>query len=45
MLLAFGPTSVARLQPYTGKTVRVRARVSSPARSPLELDLIDAALQ
>ena len=41
MLFAFGPSSAARLQAYAGKTVRVRARVSSPVRSPLELDLID----
>ena len=40
MLLAFGRSSAARLQAYAGKTVRVRARVSSPVRSPLELDLI-----
>jgi copper chaperone CopZ len=41
MLFAFGRTSAARLQAYAGKTLRVRARVSSPLRSPLELDLID----
>jgi copper chaperone CopZ len=40
MLLAFGNTSAGRLQPYIGKTVRVRARVSSTVRSPLQLDLI-----
>jgi copper chaperone CopZ len=40
MPLAFGPGSAARLQAYAGKTVRVHARVSSPLRSPLELDLI-----
>jgi copper chaperone CopZ len=41
MRFAFGPTSAARLQAYAGKTLRLRARVSSPLRSPLELDLID----
>jgi copper chaperone len=40
MLLAFDRSSTARLQAYAGRTVRLRARVSSPVRSPLELDLI-----
>ena len=40
-LLAFSISSASRLQQYSGKTIRARARVSSPVRSPLELDLID----
>ena len=40
-LLAFSSGSASRLQQYSGKTIRARARVSSPVRSPLELDLID----
>jgi len=40
-LLAFTSGSASRLQQYSGKTIRARARVSSPVRSPLELDLID----
>ena len=40
VLLAFGRGSADRLQAYAGRTVRVRARVASPARSPLQLDLI-----
>jgi copper chaperone CopZ len=40
MLLAFSSSSASRLQQYSGKTIRARARVSSPARSPLQLDLI-----
>ena len=45
LLLAFARTSAARLEPYAGRTVRIRARVASPAHSPLQLDLIDAVLQ
>jgi copper chaperone CopZ len=41
VLMAFGRASAVHLQPYAGKTIRVRARVSSPARAPLELDFID----
>ncbi len=37
--LAVGASSAAKLEPYVGKVVRVHARVSSPARSPWELDL------
>ena len=40
MLLAFSSSSASRLQQYSGKTIRARARVSSPVRSPLQLDLI-----
>jgi copper chaperone CopZ len=40
LLLAFSSSSASRLQQYNGKTIRARARVSSPIRSPLELDLI-----
>jgi copper chaperone CopZ len=40
VLLAFSSSSASRLQQYSGKTIRARARVSSPARSPLQLDLI-----
>ena len=40
MLLAFSSSSASKLQQYSGKTIRARARVSSPVRSPLELDLI-----
>ena len=40
LLLAFSSSSASRLQQYSGKTIRARARVSSPVRSPLELDLI-----
>lgn len=40
MLLAFSSSSASRLQQYNGKTIRARARVSSPVRSPLQLDLI-----
>jgi copper chaperone CopZ len=40
MLLAFSSSSASKLQHYSGKTIRARARVSSPVRSPLELDLI-----
>ena len=43
--LAFARVSAARLEPYLGKVVRVRARVSSPARSPLELELTEVAVQ
>jgi copper chaperone CopZ len=39
-LLAFSSSSASKLQHYSGKTIRARARVSSPVRSPLELDLI-----
>jgi len=38
--LPFAPGSTGKLQAYAGRTVRLRARVSSPVRSPLELDLI-----
>ena len=38
--VSFDGNSAARLQAYAGRTVRLRARVSSPARSPLALDLI-----
>ena len=41
LLLAFAPASASRLETYTGRNVRLRARVSSSARSPLELALID----
>jgi copper chaperone CopZ len=40
VLLAFSSSSASKLQQYSGKTIRARARVSSPVRSPLELDLI-----
>ena len=40
MLMAFSRSSAARLQPYAGKAVRLRARVSSAERSPLQLDLL-----
>lgn len=40
-LLVFSSSSSSRLQQYSGKTIRARARVSSSVRSPLELDLID----
>jgi len=40
MLLAFSSSSASKLQQYSGKTIRARARVSSPVRLPLELDLI-----
>jgi len=40
ILLPFDGNSAARLQAYAGRTVRLRARVSSPVRSPLALDLI-----
>ena len=40
LLLAFSRSSASKLQQYSGKTIRARARVSSPVRSPLELDLI-----
>ena len=43
--LAVGRSSAAKLESYVGKVVRVRARVSSPARSPLELELIDVAVR
>ena len=39
-LLAFSSSSASRLHHYSGKTIRARARVSSPVRSPLALDLI-----
>ena len=39
-LLPFAPGSTGKLQAYAGRTVRLRARVSSPVQSPLELDLI-----
>ena len=40
MRLAFSSSSASKLQQYSGRTIRARARVSSPVRSPLELDLI-----
>ncbi|MBF8299894.1 MAG: Heavy-metal-associated domain protein [Acidobacteria bacterium] len=43
--LAVGASSAAKLEPYVGKVVRVHARVSSPARSPWELDLTDVAVR
>lgn len=43
--LAVGRSSAAKLESYVGKVVRVRARVSSPARSPLELELTDVAVR
>ena len=43
--LAVGRRSAARLESYVGKVVRVRATVSSPARSPLELELTDVAVR
>ena len=39
-LIAFGPGSAARLQAYAGRTIRLRASVTSPVRSPLQLDFI-----
>ena len=41
--LAVGRSSAARLESYVGKVVRVRARLSSPARSPLELEVTHVA--
>ena len=41
--LAVNRGSAPRLEAYVGQTVRVRARVSSPARGPLELELTDVA--
>ena len=43
--LAVGRSSAAKLDSYVGKVVRVRATVSSPARSPLELELTDVAVR
>ena len=37
---AVGRSSGTKLESYVGRVVRVRARVSSPVRSPFELDLI-----
>ena len=41
--LAVGRGSAARLESHVGRVVRVRARVSSPARPPLELELTDVS--
>lgn len=41
--LAVGRASGAKLESYVGTTVRVRAKVSSPPRSPLELELTDVS--
>jgi copper chaperone CopZ len=41
--IAVNRNSAAKLDGYVGQVVRVRARVSSPARSPLELELTDVA--
>ena len=43
--LAVGRSSAARLESHVGRVVRVRARVSSPARSPLELELTDVVVR
>jgi len=43
--LAVGRTSAPKVEAYVGKVVHVRARVSSPARSPLELELTDVAVR
>jgi copper chaperone CopZ len=43
--LAVGRSSAAKLESYVGRVVRVRAKVSSPARSPLELELTDVAVR
>ena len=43
--LAVGRSSAAKLESYVGRVVRVRAIVSSPARSPLELELTDVAVR
>ena len=43
--LAVGRRSAAKLESYVGKVVRVRATVSSPARSPLELEVTDVAVR
>jgi copper chaperone CopZ len=45
LALAVGRRSAAKLESYVGKVVRVRATVSSPARSPLELELTDVAVR
>jgi hypothetical protein len=37
--------SSAKLESHVGRVVRVHARVSSPASSPLELDITDVALR
>jgi copper chaperone CopZ len=42
---AVGDRSAAKLQSYVGRVVRVRATVSSPPRSPLELELTDVVVQ
>ena len=42
---AVGGRSAAKLQAYVGRVVRVRATVSSPPRSPLELELTDVVVQ
>jgi copper chaperone CopZ len=43
--LAVRRSSAAKLESYVGKVVRVRANVSSPARSPLELELTDVTVR
>lgn len=42
--LAVGRSSGTKLESYVGRIVRVRAKVSSPPRSPLELELTEVLL-
>jgi len=43
--LAVGRSSAPKVEAYVGKVVHVRGRLSSPARSPLELELTDVAVR
>jgi cation transport ATPase len=42
---AVADRSAAKLQSHVGRVVRVRATVSAPPRSPLELELTDVVVQ
>jgi copper chaperone CopZ len=42
--LAVGRSSSPKLESYVGRVVRIRARVSSPPGSPLELELTEVLL-